>query len=76
MSLIDSEIDILNLKMKTSHSNMKVIRRKRVATSCTDCAHSMFDENWGELKCKKLQRRILNQKDYAACQHYQKKTDG
>lgn len=27
---------------------------------CKGCKHSIFDETWGEYKCKKLYRRIYD----------------
>lgn len=38
--------------------------------NCQDCAHSIFDEQWGEYKCKIVQHRIYNADKYVVCKDY------
>ena len=38
---------------------------------CTTCEHAIFDETWGEIKCKKLCIRIYAPR--VACNEYVKK---
>ena len=40
---------------------------------CKSCKHSVFDEKWGEYKCKKKQIRIYNAKKYENCEDYERK---
>ena len=44
----------------------------RTVNSCAICKHSMFDDKWGDYKCMKSQRRILNIYDYSSCKSYRK----
>lgn len=37
---------------------------------CKDCAHSIFDETWGEYKCKIVQHVVHNADKYVACKDY------
>lgn len=38
---------------------------------CSTCQHAIFDETWGEIKCKKLGIRIYAPK--IICKEYKKK---
>lgn len=40
--------------------------------NCKDCAHSIFDEKWGEYKCKKHQRTVYILLDAEECPSYEK----
>lgn len=41
--------------------------------NCKDCAHSVFDELWGEYKCLKGQHRIYILVSSENCPNYKKK---
>lgn len=45
-------------------------RRKR--SDCSKCVHAIFDEEWGEIKCKVKQHRIYDKSKYANCKDYKK----
>ena len=38
--------------------------------SCKECAHSIFDEQWGEYKCKIAQHVVYNADRLVACKDY------
>lgn len=40
---------------------------------CKTCEHCIFDEQWGEYKCKKHQHRIYNPMQIGACKGYSQK---
>lgn len=37
---------------------------------CKDCAHSIFDEQWGEFKCKIAQHVVYDADRIVACKDY------
>lgn len=37
---------------------------------CKDCAHSIFDEQWGEFKCKLVQHIVYDADRIVACKDY------
>lgn len=37
---------------------------------CKDCAHSIFDEQWGEYKCKIAQHIVYGADRIVACKDY------
>ena len=41
--------------------------------NCKTCKHSVFDEKYGEYKCKKLERRIYILLDSSECRFYKKR---
>lgn len=41
--------------------------------NCTNCEHAVFDELWGEYKCKKREQRIYILLDSKECADYKKK---
>jgi hypothetical protein len=41
-------------------------------SNCKDCVHSVFDEVWGEYKCKVHEHRIYNLVKQADCGFYKK----
>lgn len=56
--------------------NQNVKRRRtsrRLGSRCADCANAIFDEQWGEFKCRARQIRISESATYADCKHYIKK---
>lgn len=42
-------------------------------TRCTTCEHAVFDELWGEYKCKKKHRKVYKDAESAKCEDYKKK---
>lgn len=58
--------------------NQKLRRRvrtpKRSGNKCVDCVNSIFDDQWGEYKCRIRQIRITNPVSYTGCKHYVKET--
>ena len=42
---------------------------------CVSCVHSIFDELWGEFKCKKREHTIYNLTSYFLCEYYEKKDE-
>ena len=38
--------------------------------NCKDCAHNIFDEQFGEYKCKIVQHRIYDVDRIVACKDY------
>lgn len=49
---------------------MAKVNKKRIATerNCKDCAHSIFCETWGEVKCMKHELRKYDPTDI--CEDY------
>lgn len=43
--------------------------------TCADCKHSVFDETWGEYKCKAFERRVYILLDSTECPKYKKKKE-
>ena len=41
--------------------------------NCTTCEHSVFDEQWGEYKCKFFEHRMYILLDSSECPNYTKK---
>lgn len=41
--------------------------------SCKNCTHKVFDEVWGEYKCKVLKRRIRDISK--GCKHHNKQSE-
>lgn len=39
---------------------------------CKDCEHSIFDEQWGQYKCKLKKHVLYNEELTANCEFYQK----
>ena len=54
----------------------RVIRRRprNKGVKCVDCANAIFDERWGEYKCKVRQIKISNPSVYTGCKHHVKDT--
>lgn len=47
-----------------------------VRCDCTNCEYSILDNKWGDLKCKKLHRRIIYPcSSVCICEHYKKKVE-
>ena len=42
-------------------------------SNCKDCTHSLFDEKWGEYKCKVGEVRIYDLKKYVTCSFFKSK---
>ena len=42
---------------------------------CKTCEHCIFNEKWGEVKCKKYQHVIPNPESRTACAEYSKKKE-
>ena len=40
---------------------------------CSDCEHTIFDQVWGEYKCKKFKHRIYDIEKVEECEGYEKK---
>lgn len=40
---------------------------------CVNCEHAVFDERWGEYKCKKKKHKIYSDTESANCKDYNKK---
>lgn len=53
----------------------RTIRRQRrqPKPKCPDCVHAIFDETWGEYKCKERKVRIYDASKYASCKSFVKK---
>ena len=45
-------------------------RRKRINANCKKCIFAVFDEKYGEFKCKKRCIRIYNTEKYKDCEFY------
>lgn len=43
--------------------------------NCANCKHSVFDETWGEYKCKVFERRIYILLDSSECKKYEAKKE-
>ena len=43
--------------------------------NCKTCEHAVFDELWGEYKCKKRETRIYILLDSKECKDYAKKKE-
>lgn len=46
-----------------------------IIKNCKTCKHYVFDETWGEHKCKKFAHRICDLDKYVDCQSYEKKKE-
>lgn len=46
--------------------------KRRPDRHCYQCANAIFDEVWGEYKCKVLKRRIRNPEEHTGCKDYKK----
>lgn len=42
---------------------------------CDKCEHMVFDETWGECKCKKLQHKIYKPEESENCEYYKEKKE-
>lgn len=38
--------------------------------SCANCEFAIFDETWGDYKCKKLHRRVYDPESHKPCDAY------
>lgn len=43
--------------------------------SCKNCANAIFDEVWGEYKCKVYERYIRNCKKHVDCENHEPKKE-
>lgn len=43
------------------------------ANKCEDCEYAIFDETWGEYKCKARMHRISDPARYSTCRLHKKK---
>lgn len=43
--------------------------------NCANCKHAVFDEQWGEYKCKVFERRIYILLGSSECPKYEKKKE-
>ena len=43
--------------------------------SCKNCTHAIFDEIWGEYKCKVYKHRIRDVDRYLGCESHEKKKE-
>ena len=43
-------------------------------TDCKKCENAVFDEKWGEYKCKKRKIRLNFITKWQGCEHYKRKT--
>ena len=43
--------------------------------NCMTCLNSVFDETWGEYKCKVYQHRIYDVEQYNLCDEYKPNKD-
>ena len=41
---------------------------------CKSCQYGIYDETWGEYKCKKL-TRVINASECDKCEYYKKRKD-
>lgn len=41
--------------------------------TCASCLHSIFNEQWGEYKCKLRKTAVRNAEDENTCQKYEPK---
>ena len=41
---------------------------------CKTCQHGIFDQLWGEYKCKKL-TRVINTNECDKCEYYNKRKE-
>lgn len=48
--------------------------KRRPESRCPTCENAIFDEIFGEYKCKILKRRIRNPEDNTGCKNYKKAT--
>lgn len=46
--------------------------KRRPDRHCYQCANAIFDEVWGEYKCKVLKHRIRNPEEHTGCKDYKK----
>lgn len=42
--------------------------------NCETCSNAVFDDHWGELKCKAKQHRIYRPDAVSDCRYYKKGT--
>lgn len=55
-----------------------VSRRGQIKMTCQNCSNSVFDETWGEHKCKVKNRVIYDPDRQTRCHNFKKrsKTEG
>ena len=46
--------------------------RRRVKSKCLTCSNALYDEKWGEYKCKVRKTRIRDIDKYIFCEHYKR----
>lgn len=51
-------------------------RSRRQKSRCVDCEHAIFDELWGEYKCKIKKRRVEDPNEYTDCKTFKKIRSG
>lgn len=53
----------------------RILRRKsgRPKSRCPDCENAIFDDVWGEYKCKIRKIRINDPNKYSNCKDFKKK---
>ena len=49
-------------------------RIKQTGHKCIDCANAIFDELWGEYKCKIKKRRIYGANEHTDCKDFKSNT--
>lgn len=48
------------------------MKKEETEKDCRTCAHSRFDETWGEYKCVKKKKKIRSLGSACGCEDYKK----
>ena len=59
--------------MKRRKKKQDTDSRKLLDYKCRTCANCLFDEQWGEFKCKAHEIRLYNVTKIYQCDEYEKK---
>lgn len=46
-------------------------KQNKIKRECKNCTHSIFNEQWGDYRCKKLATTIYDRYHAERCQYYE-----
>lgn len=47
--------------------------KRRAESNCLSCAHLVYDEQWGEYKCKARAQKLYDYNEFTDCKRYKPK---
>ena len=48
-------------------------KKELIMANCVNCEHAIFDEHWGEYKCK-IKKHVVYNYEHVGCDSYKKGT--